>query len=123
MCPGDSSSLANVGEARLVCSLVTSLIDSGLRPEEVGVVTTYSKQVELLQLNLQQFPGLEVKSVDGFQGREKEAVILSLVRSNRSRQLGFLVEKRRLNVAVTRARRQLVVVCDSDTVSQDPFLG
>ena len=107
----------------MVCSLVNSLMDSGLRPEEVGVVTTYSKQVELLQLNLQQFPGLEVKSVDGFQGREKEAVILSLVRSNRSRQLGFLVEKRRLNVAVTRARRQLVVVCDSGTVSQDPFLG
>ena len=65
---------------------------------------------------------IEVKSVDGFQGREKEVVILSLVRSNVDQNLGFLVEKRRLNVGVTRARRQLVLVCDSETVSKDEVL-
>ena len=124
VCPGDSSSLANVGEARIVCNLARRLFESGLTPAEVGVVTTYAKQVELLQLNLgAEFQGLEIKTVDGFQGREKEVIILSLVRSNTKNNLGFLVEKRRLNVAVTRARRQLIVVCDSATVSADPFLN
>ena len=69
------------------------------------------------------YPELEIRSVDGFQGREKEVVILTMVRSNHSKDLGFLVEKRRLNVAVTRARRQLVLVCDSSTVSHDEFIG
>ena len=62
---------------------------------------------------------LQVRSVDGFQGREKEAVIISLVRSNRRKEVGFLSESRRLNVAVTRARRHLAIVCDVETVSSD----
>ena len=66
---------------------------------------------------------MEIKSVDGFQGREKEVVIISMVRSNKNQNLGFLVEKRRLNVAVTRARRQLVLICDSSTIVKDKFLG
>ncbi|KAL9932775.1 hypothetical protein V8E36_008474 [Tilletia maclaganii] len=61
---------------------------------------------------------VEVGTVDGMQGREKEAVVLSLVRSNREHEVGFLSEKRRLNVAMTRAKRQLCVVGDSDTVSR-----
>ena len=61
--------------------------------------------------------------MDGFQGKEKEVVILSMVRSNESKNLGFLIEKRRLNVAVTRARRQLVLICNSRTLSKDEFLN
>ena len=68
------------------------------------------------------YPSLEVRSVDGFQGREKEAVILSLVRSNPNGEVGFLSESRRLNVAVTRARRQVAVICNVETVSHDKFL-
>merc|ERR1712226_1257196 len=76
------------------------------------------------RLNLRPlYPDLEIKSVDGFQGREKEAVVLSLVRSNPRKEVGFLGESRRLNVAVTRARRQVTVVCDSDTVRSDSFLA
>eukprot|EP00092_Neocalanus_flemingeri_P021769 GFUD01023616.1.p1 GENE.GFUD01023616.1~~GFUD01023616.1.p1 ORF type:complete len:874 (+),score=238.01 GFUD01023616.1:59-2680(+) len=120
---GEKTSFANVGEARIVCHLTKQLIESGLRPEEIGVITTYSRQVDLLTNNLQgEFPGMEIKTVDGFQGREKECVILSLVRSNPACNIGFLVEKRRLNVAVTRARRQLILVCDSSTVSKDVFM-
>jgi DNA polymerase III epsilon subunit-like protein len=79
--------------------------------------------VELLSTNLLvDYPELEIKSVDGFQGREKEVVILSMVRSNQMQNLGFLTEKRRLNVGVTRARRQLVLVCDSQTVSSHEFI-
>ena len=62
-------------------------------------------------------------SVDGFQGREKEVVILSMVRSNPKHNLGFLVDSRRLNVAVTRAKRHLTVICDSSTVSEDKMLA
>lgn len=64
----------------------------------------------------EQHPGIELGSVDGFQGREKEAVIVSLVRSNAEHEVGFLSEKRRLNVAMTRPRRHLCVVGDSETV-------
>lgn len=60
--------------------------------------------------------------MDGFQGREKEAIIISMVRCNPTGEVGFLADKRRMNVAVTRARRHCALVCDSETVSNDPFL-
>ena len=66
-------------------------------------------------------PGIEVDSVDGFQGREKEAVLLSLVRSNLEGTLGFLADTRRMNVAMTRARRKLLVIGDSATLGNIPF--
>jgi AAA domain/R3H domain len=65
---------------------------------------------------------LQVRSVDGFQGQEREAVVLSFVRSNASKEVGFLADHRRINVAVTRAKRHVAIVADSDTVSSDPFL-
>uniref|UniRef100_A0ABI8ASC9 Immunoglobulin mu DNA binding protein 2 n=1 Tax=Felis catus TaxID=9685 RepID=A0ABI8ASC9_FELCA len=79
--------------------------------------------VDLLRQSLaHRHPELEIKSVDGFQGREKEAVVLSFVRSNRKGEVGFLAEDRRINVAVTRARRHVAVVCDSRTVNNHAFL-
>ena len=65
---------------------------------------------------------MEISTVDGFQGREKEAIIISMVRSNSKKEVGFLKDQRRMNVAVTRARRQCCVVCDTETVSSDAFL-
>ena len=66
-------------------------------------------------------PGLEIDSVDGFQGREKEAVVMSLVRSNPEGEIGFLADMRRTNVALTRARRKLLVIGDSATLACHPF--
>lgn len=81
-------------------------------------------QVKLLrELRTEALAAVEISSVDGFQGREKEAIVISMVRSNAQGQVGFLADSRRMNVAVTRARRQCTLVCDSDTVSKDPFLG
>lgn len=68
-------------------------------------------------------PSLEISTVDGFQGREKEAIIITMVRSSASGGVGFLSDARRMNVAVTRARRHCAVVCDSETVGRDAFLG
>ena len=66
-------------------------------------------------------PGLEIDSVDGFQGREKEAVVISLVRSNPKGEIGFLADMRRMNVALTRAKRKLLVIGDSATLAGEPF--
>ncbi|MCJ1308817.1 hypothetical protein MMC25_002472 [Agyrium rufum] len=93
---GDSKS--NEMEALLVKRHVESLCDAGVRPEDIAVVTPYNAQVALLSSLLRErHRGLELGSVDGFQGREKEAIIVSLVRSNPDHDVGFLGEKRRLN--------------------------
>ncbi|KAF2269799.1 DNA-binding protein SMUBP-2 [Lojkania enalia] len=114
---GDSKS--NEAEAALVKLHVSNLIDAGIRAEDIAVVTPYNAQLAILSQMLKEaFPGIELGSVDGFQGREKEAVVVSLVRSNADHEVGFLGEKRRLNVAMTRPRRQLCVVGDSDTVGR-----
>ncbi|XP_042311748.1 DNA-binding protein SMUBP-2-like [Sceloporus undulatus] len=76
----------------------------------------------LRELLCHKYPELEIKSVDGFQGREKEAVVLSFVRSNRKGEVGFLAEDRRINVAFTRARRHVAVICDSRTTGNHCFL-
>jgi hypothetical protein len=82
-------------------------------------------QVALLkELRPEKLAGaLEISTVDGFQGREKEAIIISMVRSSESGGVGFLSDARRMNVAVTRARRHCALVCDSETVGRDAFLA
>lgn len=93
---GESKS--NEMEAALVEKHIGSLVDAGVKAEDIAVVTPYNAQLALLSRDLKErFPGLELGSVDGFQGREKEAVIVSLVRSNPEHEVGFLGEKRRLN--------------------------
>jgi len=83
----------------------------------VSILYRYQAQVTLLTSLLRPKYGstLEIGTVDGMQGREKEAVIISLVRSNNTRDVGFLKEKKRMNVAMTRAKRHLCVVGDSSS--------
>ncbi|NXP92462.1 SMBP2 protein, partial [Passerina amoena] len=119
----DEQSKGNPGEVQLVGMHVQALVDAGVKAKDIAVVAPYNLQVDMLRQHLcHSHPELEIKSVDGFQGREKEAVILSFVRSNKKGEVGFLAEERRINVAVTRARRQVAVVCDSRTVGSRPFL-
>ncbi len=121
--PEGSDSRQNLGEADLVAAEVERLLAAGVAPGDVAVISPYDAQVqrlrELLSVHLDR--GLEVDTVDGFQGREKEAVVVSLVRSNDRGEVGFLADVRRMNVALTRARAKLVVVGDGGTVSSHPF--
>ena len=93
---GDSKS--NEVEAALVKFHVKNLIEAGVHADDIAIVTPYNAQLALISSMLkEEYPGIELGSVDGFQGREKEAVIVSLVRSNAKKEVGFLGEKRRLN--------------------------
>ncbi|TWU76835.1 hypothetical protein ED733_005976 [Metarhizium rileyi] len=113
-----SESKSNEMEAALVQQHIEQLVDAGVRPGDIAVVTPYNAQLGVLAPLKEKFPGIELGSVDGFQGREKEAVIVSLVRSNPEGEVGFLGEKRRLNVAMTRPKRSLTVIGDSETVKR-----
>ena len=114
-----SESRSNPQEAVVVGHVVRALLDEGLEPAQVGVITPYAGQVAQLSGVLSEavLQGLEIDSVDGFQGREKDVIVVSLVRSNPLMEIGFVGDVRRLNVAVTRAKRKLVVVGDSATLA------
>ncbi|RMY02635.1 hypothetical protein D0866_15609, partial [Hortaea werneckii] len=93
-----AESKVNENEALLVSHHVRNLIQAGVKPDDIAVITPYNGQLALLSALLREkFRGIELGSVDGFQGREKEAVVVSLVRSNGEGEVGFLGEKRRLN--------------------------
>jgi superfamily I DNA and/or RNA helicase len=122
----DGDSRRNPQEATLVAKKVAELIEAGVAPAEIAVIAPYSAQVRLLEEVIlrdddEETPALEINSIDGFQGREKEVIIISLVRSNIKGEIGFLAEYRRMNVALTRARRLLIVIGDSATITADPF--
>jgi ATP-dependent RNA/DNA helicase IGHMBP2 len=102
---------------------VRRLASRGVPLHDIGVITAYDAQVALLRGQLSDLvaAGLDVSSIDGFQGREREAIVLDLVRSNDDCELGFLTDTRRINVALTRARRALIVIGDSATLGGHPF--
>lgn len=116
-----SESLMNEGEADLIVARVEALVGAGLPAEDIAVITPYRAQAAHLAERLSGLPGLEVDTIDAFQGREKEAVLVSMVRSNGEQAMGFLKDVRRMNVAMTRARRHLFMVGDSATLSSHGF--
>ena len=115
-----SESRYNPQEAGVVLQILEKMLALGVPPEEIAVISAYSAQVRLLASRSPN-PKIEIDSVDGFQGREKELVIVSLVRSNLTGEMGFLADTRRMNVAMTRAKRKLVVVGESSTLSSLKF--
>jgi len=110
-----SFSKENPGEAEVVELLVKEILDMGILPEDIGIITPYHDQADLISSKIKN-ENLEVDTVDGFQGREKQVIILSLTRSNIHNNIGFLKDLRRLNVSITRAKRKLIIVSDTDTI-------
>lgn len=124
--PAGTGSFYNEGEADIVVEHVFSLVCAGVSPAAIVVQSPYVAQVQLLRERLDDLPeavGVEVATVDSFQGREADAVIISMVRSNTIGAVGFLGDSRRMNVAITRARKHVTVVCDSSTICHNTFLA
>jgi len=118
----------NEDEAKLVEKEYQRLLRAGVPADSIAIISPYSAQVKLLAGRIlpdrEEAPDTrlpEIDSIDAFQGREKEVVIVSLVRSNTTGQLGFLADTRRMNVAMTRAKRKLIVIGDSGTISTLDF--
>ena len=95
---------------------------------DVGVISPYRAQVQLLRRMLMKreyfkpFRRLiSINTVDGFQGQERDVIVISLVRSNDDGQIGFLRDLRRMNVAITRARMKLIILGDKSTLTRHPF--
>lgn len=119
----DEDSKLNEGEAQCVVDYVSKLVKAGVSEADIAIISPYNAQIKYLKLALKdKYPNLELGTVDGIQGREKEVVIITLVRSNSDGQVGFLSENRRLNVALTRPKRHLCVVGDSQTLGRNRFL-
>ncbi|KAK7688479.1 hypothetical protein QCA50_008017 [Cerrena zonata] len=130
-------SRVNINEAHLVCSIVEDLLlnNKDMRGHDIGVIAPYVAQISMLNRFLttdvkykqrfesvlgshraMQLPHIEVKTVDGFEGREKDVIIFSTVRNNSSGHIGFLADRRRLNVGLTRAKRGLFVLGNIETL-------
>lgn len=117
------SRITNPFEATLCQQLVESLITIGVSQTEVGVITLYRSQLALIKHSLRHRPGVEMHTADKFQGRDKEVVVLSLVRNNESGNVGELLKDwRRVNVALTRARTKLLVLGSKKTLEGNDLL-
>ena len=112
----DSKSIINDLEADISVSIAQDYLNAGAGEDDIGIISPYADQVKLIQ---EKTP-VEVKTVDGFQGREKEIIIISTVRSNSHGNIGFLKDLRRLNVAITRAKRKLIIIGNADTLITNP---
>ena len=99
---------------------------NGIKPHQIGIITPYEGQrayvVQHMQFNggmsQKLYEKLEVASVDAFQGREKDFIILSCVRSNEHQGIGFLNDARRLNVALTRAKFGVIIIGNAKVLSR-----
>lgn len=110
----------NEGEVRILQTRLEELMTAWPNAS-VGVISPYKEQVRLLRERLTKSENLVIDTIDAFQGRESDIIIISLVRSNESSEIGFLKDYRRMNVALTRARLKLVVIGDSATLGNDAF--
>eukprot|EP00440_Ansanella_granifera_P027079 gb/GFBE01029411.1/.p1 GENE.gb/GFBE01029411.1/~~gb/GFBE01029411.1/.p1 ORF type:complete len:828 (+),score=188.72 gb/GFBE01029411.1/:1-2484(+) len=131
----EGTSWINETEVDAVEALLGSALAwNDIQPTEIGIITPYAAQARLIRRRLGCPPPgkraqagavgaalVEVSSVDGFQGREKDLIIVSTVRANTSGRVGFLGDPRRLNVTITRSRRGLVIVGHFETLATDEF--
>jgi superfamily I DNA and/or RNA helicase len=118
-----TESFFNDAHRDLVVREIGRLVDVGITPSDIAAICPYAAQASRLARDLDGLvnAGLEIGTVDGFQGREKEVVLVDLVRSNREGHIGFLQDVRRTNVALTRAKRQLFVVAHGETIQHHGY--
>lgn len=125
----NGSSYLNRTEAIHIEKICTEFIRKGIEPEQIGIITAYEGQRAFVVTHLERngpldasvYARVEVASVDAFQGREKEFMILSCVRSNDHQGIGFLRDPRRLNVAITRASHGLIIIGNARLLARNPL--
>jgi len=125
----EGTSLRNTAEAKLIVEVLLQLLDSpcddAVSASEIAIIAGYSAQRDLIKRSLQQqrvwhpLRRVRVDTVDGFQGMERDLVLVSTTRSNNSGEVGFLRDARRTNVLLTRARRGLIVFGSATTLSNE----
>lgn len=117
----EGESLANHEEADLIRRYIEREFPRVEQNQSIAIISPYRAQIEVLQEVFHDDRRIVINTIDSFQGQEREIVILSLVRSNGEGIIGFLKDYRRMNVAMTRAKKKLVIVGDSATLSSDAF--
>ncbi|MCT4661091.1 MAG: IGHMBP2 family helicase [Tissierellales bacterium] len=108
----------NCGEAEAVFDLVSRLRQIGVEGKNIAIITPYKAQVNFIEDKIND-ESIEIDTVDSFQGREKEIVIMSFVRQNKKGQMGFLTDYRRLNVSISRAKTHLYLIGNKNHLSKD----
>ncbi|MEM9919550.1 MAG: AAA domain-containing protein [Bacteroidota bacterium] len=123
-----SMSRYNPGEFNILREHLLQLMNTinGHEPPSIAIISPYKEQVIHIRQQIEEDESLQaidlhVGTIDGFQGQERDVIYLSLVRSNNKSEIGFLSDYRRMNVAMTRARKKLIMVGDSATVGTDEF--
>ncbi len=130
----DGTSTTNPEEAAFLfrhLAHVAGTLSPHYSPEQfpsIAIISPYRQQIEVLKEQLAHYPDLQpyigrisINTIDSFQGQERDIVYISMTRSNNESKIGFLSDIRRMNVAMTRARKKLVIIGDSATLSQLPF--
>ncbi len=130
----ESLSIANPEEGQLLIKHLKLVLEQYERSNKsgkkisIGIISPYKEQVQYLTTKIAEdeilknyLPQIAIKTVDGFQGQERDIIYISLVRSNDQLEIGFLNDIRRMNVALTRAKKKLVVIGDSATLGNHPF--
>jgi DNA replication ATP-dependent helicase Dna2 len=117
--------VVNPTEAQLVAQLVDAFLTTGVEPDDIGIITPYRAQLSLLKDCMRHVSkAVEMHTADRFQGRDKECVIISLVRNNAEQIIGDLLQDwRRINVAFTRARTKLLIIGSMATLSGNELLS
>lgn len=131
---GESFGRINKAEARLTLeqlqTYITRIGKQRILEERIdfGVISPYKAQVQYLRQSIRREPFfkpfhhlISINTVDGFQGQERDVIVISLVRANEEGQIGFLNDLRRMNVAITRARMKLIILGDASTLTRHPF--
>jgi superfamily I DNA and/or RNA helicase len=127
----ETQSLYNPGEFDILRKHLDALLapahDHAEALPDIGIISPYREQVKYMQEQLAKDPSipegldLDIDTIDSFQGQERDVIYISLVRSNEKAEIGFLADYRRMNVAMTRARKKLVIIGDSATLGQHRF--
>ncbi len=130
----DTLSRINKDEAELLINLFENLVET-LTPEkireeniDIGIISPYKNQISYIRHLVKRSKllrsikrNISINTVDGFQGQEKDIIMISMVRGNDNGKIGFLNDLRRMNVAITRARMKLIILGDAETLNHHPF--